>query len=106
MTLVELVRWIAYLERHGTAKTLASHDVLLGYVTPALSLRRGAKRRGHRHPAKPASSGRLERVVGPLGTHCLGLARAEAAVVRQTALSCGDPRAMLGRIETKFGSLG
>ena len=37
MTLVELARWIAHLELHGTAKALASHGWLLGHLTFALS---------------------------------------------------------------------
>jgi hypothetical protein len=37
MTLVELARWVAHLELHGTAKTLASHDVLLRHLTVSVT---------------------------------------------------------------------
>ena len=33
MALVEPLRWIAHLEFHATAQTLAAHDVLPGHLT-------------------------------------------------------------------------
>jgi hypothetical protein len=48
MTLVELARWVAHLELHGTAKTLASHDVLLGHLTSRCAARRARPKMGHR----------------------------------------------------------